>query len=267
MNQVVDRLINNLRDIPAMPNVVIRALNVVKDPSSSIKELGNIITCDQSLSIKVLNIVNSAYYGFPQQITSISRALALLGMNKTKNLVITIAMKPMFSSEKNKKLWEHSITTAVGCEFMADHLNIRDCEETFVMGFIHDIGKIVLNMQDNEVLDKMQEYIDEGSDIIETEDLFFNTNHSEVGAELAKKWQLPLLLTNVIKYHHNPLISSMPVECSLVYLVDRLVQDKFNSEKFNTEYIQNLKIKLDKPEILRESILNKAKILLSELSN
>lgn len=267
MNSTVQKLIQNLKDVPAMPNVVIKALNIVKDPNSSIKDLGSIITCDQSLSIKVLNIVNSAYYGFAKQITSINRALTLLGMNKTKNIIITVAMKPMFSSEKNKELWEHSIKAAVGCEFLSEYLKIRDCDEAFVMGFIHDIGKIILNMQEDESLAKIKEYVDDGSDIIEAENLFLNTNHAEIGTELAKKWQLPILLTNVIKYHHDPLKSSVVKECSLVYLVDNLIQEKLQLEKLNKSFIENLNMKLDKPEILRETILNKAEILLSELSN
>ena len=267
MNEEVNRLIKNLKDVPAMPNVVIKALDIVKDPNSSMSDLGNIVAYDQSLSIKVLNIVNSAYYGFAQQITSISRALTLLGMNKTKNLIITVAMKPMFSSEKNKKLWEHSIKTAVGCEFISEHLNIRDCDEAFVLGFMHDIGKIIINMQPSDVISKIKEFVDDGSDIIETENTFLHTNHSEVGALLAKNWQLPLLLTNVIKYHHAPLTSTIPVECSLVYLADRLVQDKFDSDSVNLKYISSLNIKLDRPDILRDSILNRASILISELSN
>ncbi len=266
MNEEIKRRIDSMKDVPAMPNVVIKALDVVKNPNSSIKELGDIITFDQSLSIKVLNIVNSAYYGFAQQINSISRALALLGLNRTKNLIITVAMKPMFSSEKNKKLWEHSILAAVGCEFLAEHLNIRDCDEAFVIGFMHDIGKIILNMQDKDILAKIQEFVDDGSDVLETEDAFLQTNHSEVGAALAKKWQLPILLTNVIKYHHNPAKSSVPVECSLVYLVDKLIQDKFNPDSIKEEYYQALNITLDRPDILRDSILKRATSLLGELA-
>ncbi len=266
MNDAIKKLIDNLDDVPAMPNVVIKALNIVKDANSSIKDLGSIISCDQSLSIKVLNLVNSAYYGFAQQITSIQRALALLGMNRTKNIIIAVAMKPMFSEERNKLLWEHAITTAVGCEYLAEHIKISDHDEAFVMGFMHDIGKIVMNMQDEEVLAKIKEFVNDGSSIIEAENTFFNTNHAEVGATLSKKWQLPILLTNIIKYHHNPSASSVPVECSLVYLVDKLVQPKFNPEQLDNKFIENLNIKLDKPEILRDSILDKAAILINDLS-
>lgn len=266
MNDAINKLINSLKDVPAMPNVVIKALNIVKDPNSSIKDLGNIISYDQALSLKVLSLVNSAYYGFAQQITSIQRALALLGMNKTKNIIITVAMKPMFSAENNKLLWEHSISTAVGCEYLAEHLKIADSDDAFVMGFMHDIGKIIINMQNPEILSRIKDFILNGSNIIEAEEAFFNTNHAAIGAALAKKWQLPILLTNIIKYHHLPNLSSVPVECSLVYLVDKLVQENFTEDMLNDQYIKNLNIKLDKPLILRESILTRASILINELS-
>lgn len=266
MNNEITKLINNLKNVPAMPNVVIQALNIVKNPNSGIKDLGDIMSYDQSLSLKVLNLVNSAYYGFAQQITSITRALALLGMNQAKNIIVAIAMKPMFSSEENKELWEHSITVAVGCEYLASNLNIMDSEEAFIIGFLHDIGKIILNMQDKDALNQVRELVANGSDVIEAERIYFGTDHAEVGAALAKKWQLPILLTNVIKYHHTPNLASVPKECSLVYLVDKLIQDNFNGD-INFDYIKNLNLKLDQPSILRDSIIRKANILISELSS
>ena len=266
MNNEITKLINNLKNVPAMPNVVIQALNIVKNPNSGIKDLGDIMSYDQSLSLKVLNLVNSAYYGFAQQITSITRALALLGMNQAKNIIVAIAMKPMFSSEENKELWEHSITAAVGCEYLASNLNIMDSEEAFIIGFLHDIGKIILNMQDKYALNQVRELVANGSDVIEAERMYFGTDHAEVGAALAKKWQLPILLTNVIKYHHTPNLASVPKECSLVYLVDKLIQDNFNGD-INFDYIKNLNLKLDQPSILRDSIIRKANILISELSS
>ena len=266
MNNEITKLINNLKNVPAMPNVVIQALNIVKNPNSGIKDLGDIMSYDQSLSLKVLNLVNSAYYGFAQQITSITRALALLGMNQAKNIIVAIAMKPMFSSEENKELWEHSITAAVGCEYLASNLNIMDSEEAFIIGFLHDIGKIILNMQDKDALNQVRELVANGSDVIEAERMYFGTDLAEVGAALAKKWQLPILLTNVIKYHHTPNLASVPKECSLVYLVDKLIQDNFNGD-INFDYIKNLNLKLDQPSILRDSIIRKANILISELSS
>lgn len=259
-------LINSLNEVPAMPNVIVHALNLMKDPDSSTKELAKIISYDQSLSTKVLTLVNSAYYGFPQQITSISRALTIIGMSKAKNIIVTVAMKPMLIGQGDKELWKHSIKTAVGCEYIAKYLKIMDPDEAFVIGFLHDLGKVVLTLKDSNLYNKVKDLVKTGTDIIETEQLFFSTDHCHMGSLLAKKWQLPLLLANAIKYHHSPNQSSMPVPCTLVYLVDHIIQDSFNPENFDSSIVSNINIKLDQPGILRDSILNKANILLNELS-
>lgn len=262
----LNTLINSLKEVPAMPNVIVHALNVMKDPDSSTKELARIISYDQSLSTKVLALVNSAYYGFPQQITSISRALTLIGMSKAKNVIFTVAMRPMLINQGDKELWKHSIKTAVGCEYIAKYLKIMDADEAFVIGFLHDLGKVILNMKDAKLYEKVQEMVKNGSEIIEVEQTFFGTDHAQMGSLLAKKWQLPILVTNTIKYHHEPNLSSMPVACTLVYLVDRLVQNWTEDTTLDPEIMKNIDMKIEQPMILRENILAKAEVLLNELS-
>ena len=90
----LNSLIERYGNIPAMPNIVVKALAIIKDDNSGVKELSNIVSYDQALATKVLKLVNSAYYGFPSQITSISKGLALIGMAQGKNLIIATAMKP-----------------------------------------------------------------------------------------------------------------------------------------------------------------------------
>lgn len=259
-------LINSLQDVPAMPNVIVHALNIMKDPESSTKELAQIISYDQSLSTKVLTLVNSAYYGFPQQITSIGRALALIGMSKAKNIIVTVAMRPMLIKQGDKELWKHSIRTAVGCEYMAKNLKIMDADEAFVVGFLHDLGKIVLNLKDANLYEKVKEMVSTNSNILEVEQAFFGTDHCQMGSLIAKKWQLPILVANAIKYHHEPNLSSIPKECSLVWVVDKIVQDNWVEEPLDSDIMKNLKINIDQPQILRETILSKATVLLNELS-
>lgn len=261
-----NELLNTLKDVPAMPNVIMHALNIMKDPDSNAKELAAVISYDQSLSTKVLTLVNSAYYGFSQQITSIHRAIALIGMSKAKNIIMTVAMRPMLITQGGKELWKHSIKTAVGCEHLAKYLKVMDPDEAFVIGFLHDLGKLVLNLKDAKLYEKVTELARGGSNIIEAERLFFETDHCQMGSLLAKKWQLPILVANAIKYHHEPNLSSMPVQCTIVYVTDKLVQDGENFDSLDPEIMKNLNIQIAQPQILRDSILEKADILLNELS-
>lgn len=260
-------ILNSFKEFPAMPNIVMRALSVMKDPESSMKELAKIISYDQSLSTKVLTLVNSAYYGFSQQITSIARGISLIGMSKAKNIIMAVAMKPMLTNQGDKELWKHSISTAVGCEHLAKHLKIMDSDEAFVIGFLHDLGKVVLKSKDAELYKKVEDTAKYNKNLLEAEQHYFGVNHCQIGSILTKRWQLPLLINNTVKYHHTPNLSSMPTACTLVYFIDMLVKDDFNPDELNKDVMSNLNIQIAQPDILKENINTKALILLNELEN
>ncbi len=259
-------LVNGVKDIHAMPSVIVKALNIMKKPTASMKELGDIVMFDQSLTIKILALVNSAYYGFSQQISSISIALSLLGMVKVKNIIVAVAMKPMMSNQGDKELWKHSMRVAAGCEYLANLTKVMDSDEAFIAGFVHDVGKIVLHMSNDKIYTKVKNAVNDGADILDAERKYFDSDHVKTGSLLAKRWQLPILLANIISYHHAPSLSSIPVPCNLVCLVDKLVQDNFNPSSLDKDFIKTLGIDFEDIEDLRNVILQKAELLISELS-
>ncbi len=259
-------LVNNIKDIQAMPSVIVKVLNVMKKPTVSMKELGDLVMYDQSLTIKILALVNSAYYGFSQQISSISIALSLLGMVKVKNIIVAVAMKPMMSNQGDKELWKHSIRVAAGCEYLAELTKIMDADEAFIAGFIHDVGKIVLHSTNPKLYNKVVEAVADGADILDAEKKYFDSDHVKTGSLLAKRWQLPILLANIISYHHNPSLSSIPVPCNLVCAVDKLMQENFNPNLLDKDFLKTLGIDLDDVEDLRQAIKQKSEVLISELT-
>lgn len=259
-------LVNNVKDIQAMPSVIVRVLNVMKKPTVSMKELGDIVMYDQSLTIKILALVNSAYYGFSQQISSIQIALSLLGMVKVKNIIVAVAMKPMMSGAGDKDLWKHSIRVAAGCEYLAKLTKIMDADEAFISGFIHDVGKMVLNSNNPKMYTKVMEIVNEGHPILDVEKKYFDSDHVRTGSLLAKRWQLPILLANIISYHHNPSLSSIPVPCNLVCAVNNLMQEKFDPNTLDKDFLKTLGIDLDDVEELRKVVWQKAELLIAELT-
>ena len=259
-------LVNGVKDIHAMPSVIVKALNIMKKPTASMKELGDIVMFDQSLTIKILALVNSAYYGFSQQISSISIALSLLGMVKVKNIIVAVAMKPMMSNQGDKELWKHSMRVAAGCEYLANLTKVMDSDEAFIAGFVHYVGKIVLHMSNDKIYTKVTNAVNDGVEIPDAERKYFDSDHVKTGSLLAKRWQLPILLANIISYHHAPSLSSIPVPCNLVSLVDKLVQDNFNPSSLDKDFIKTLGIDFEDIEDLRNVILRKAELLISELS-
>lgn len=259
-------LVNSIKDIQAMPSVIVRVLNLMKKPTVNMKELGDIVMYDQSLSIKMLALVNSAYYGFSQQISSVTIAMSLLGMVKIKNIIVAVAMKPMMSNAGEKELWKHSIRVAAGCEYIANLTKILDPDEAFMAGFIHDIGKIVLNTASPKLYAKVLDTVNNKKiNILEAERKYFDSDHVKTGALLAKRWQLPILLANIVNYHHAPSLSSIPIPCNLVYMVDNILQDEINPDCFDKDFMKTLGISVDDLEELKHVIKQKAELLIAEL--
>ena len=259
-------LVNSVKDIQAMPSVIVQALNKMKKPTASMRELGDIVIYDQSLTIKILALVNSAYYGFSQQISSINIALSLLGLVKVKNIIVAVAMKPMMSNSGDKDLWKHSMRVAAGCEYLADITKIMDSDEAFISGFMHDVGKMVLNACNAKLYQKVKDKVLAGSEILPLEKALYDSDHVRTGSLLAKRWQLPILITNIISYHHSPSLSTIPVPCNLVALIDKIVQDNFDPNAVDKDFLKTLGIDVEDLQDLREAVLHKAEVLIAELS-
>lgn len=259
------QVLDQIKEIPAMPNVIVKALGIIKDDTSGTKELSEIMAYDQALTSQVLKLVNSAYYGFAQEITSVGKALALLGMTQTKNIVIAVAMKPMLTSQGGKDMWKHSLKCAVACEYLAEKTGLVDSGDAFTIGFLHDIGKILLNIVDTMTYQKVKTAVKNGQDIIEAENEYFEANHAGMGFLLAKKWKLSVLLANCIKYHHDPMSSSMPQVSTLAYAANKISHEE--PDVFDEELIKE-QLGLDVSTLMqyRDEISDKANALFTSLN-
>lgn len=261
------QVVSEFNDIPPMPNVMLKALSVIKNPATGIAELGKIMQVDQAISAKTLSLVNSAFYGVRQQVTSINKALVILGMMKAKNIIMSLALKQMMTVKGSRELWEHSIKCAVASEIIAKEYKVLNPDDAFVIGFLHDIGKMLLNVKNPLKYSKVRYLASQGNvNLIEVEDMQFGTNHCVLGALISKKWQLPVILTNCIRYHHDPLQSSLPSVCAVVYCADRLVQQNVLNPILEKRIMDKIDFAINDPIALRETILAKAAIFLKEMS-
>lgn len=261
------QLVAEYKDIPPMPNVMVKALSVIKNPTTGIAELARIMHTDQAIAMKALNLVNSAFYGFRQKITSLNKALVVLGMMKAKNIIMSLALKQMMTAQGSRELWEHSIKCAVASEILAKEYKVINPDDAFVIGFLHDIGKILLNSKNPLKYSKVRYLASQGNvNLIDLEDAQFGTNHCVLGALISKKWQLPVILTNCIRYHHDPLNSSLPSVCAITYCADRLVQVNMPTPLLDPKIMNKLDFQISDPVALRETIITKAAIFLKEMS-
>jgi putative nucleotidyltransferase with HDIG domain len=214
--------------LPTLPSVVTKVLNLISNPKVSAKKIGEVISTDISLSSKTLKIVNSAFYGFPKRVSTITQAVVILGFNAIKSAVFGVAVINAFNKySKNpiidyNEFWKHSVAVGSASRVIAKHAGCDMTEEVFIGGVIHDIGKLILSQFSantyQKVIEKAREKDDKYS-YSEIERQFINYDHSEIGHYLVEKWNFPENLASIIRYHHNPLKAPENEEKELIFIV------------------------------------------------
>ena len=202
--------IRNIKNLPTLPAIVGRILEVADDASASARELAEIIQHDQSVSAKVLNLANSAFYGFSRRIATIPQAVVVLGFDTVKSLALGVSVFQSLSQKVGRmsfdreKFWVHSVGCAAAAKIVAKNLGLRDVGTPFVGGLLHDIGKVILDTHFNErYQEAMAEMIEEGRSAVDVEMDVLSIDHAEVGGWLAARWKFPDSLVAPIAYNHN----------------------------------------------------------------
>ena len=205
-----DFLLQSLESLPTLPVIVYELTDLINDPMSSTNEIEKVMINDQSMTTKVLRLVNSAYYAIPGGVTSVSRAIAYLGFDTVNQLVLGSAIIEALKCEDNElfklePFWQHSVGVAIASETIAKHINLTKQTDIFTSGLVHDMGKIALANIAPEILTTSCKIAQAASiSMDEAEKQMGAPQHTEVGALLAKRWKLPGVIENVVRHHHQP---------------------------------------------------------------
>ena len=226
----LEKLMERVDDLPTLPSIYDRIASLVNDPRSSAMDVENIIREDQALTSKVLNLANSAFYGFPGQIPTISRAVVVLGFQEVKHIVLTATVVKLFADAVGgglfscKKFWEHSIGTAVGSMLISKYVKKEKSDEMFVAGLLHDIGKLIhLQYLPEEFELVVGMTAREKMLFAEAEMTVIGHTHAVSGGLLAKRWRLPETIRFAIRFHHQPSAAGRKtLSTSMVHLADIL---------------------------------------------
>lgn len=210
----VNDLLSKIEDLPTLPTVFAELERQLSDPKVTANEIAGIIEKDMALASRILKIVNSAYYGFPKKIDTISRSVVILGFNEIKNIALSVSIIDMFNSKKKQagldfeQFWTHSLAVGIISSLIARKSGkekIESPETAFLSGLLHDIGRIVLDQfvpQYPKVIAvaKSKNYL-----LTSVEDAVFGFTHMDVGRLLIKRWNLPESLMLVAGYHSKPI--------------------------------------------------------------
>ena len=224
-------ILGALQDLPALPDVVNKILTEADRETATANQIEALARNDQALVAKILRVVNSAYYGLPGQVSSLSQAIVILGLHQVRNLVLSISALSMVKArtprqrEILKAFWLHGMATASGAQAIArqQHLDSRDVELAYIGGMLHDVGKLFLFCNFTDTYQEVVYFAEaQGLPMNEAELSLLGMDHQEVGQELAIHWRYPEPLTLLISRHEGPFAGAPTPALYAVHAADRL---------------------------------------------
>ncbi|OGI12031.1 MAG: hypothetical protein A2Y40_07855 [Candidatus Margulisbacteria bacterium GWF2_35_9] len=231
--KLYQKLTYKVGDLLPLPTTVSELIKLANNPNVTSRDIGKIIERDQAMASKILRLANSASYGFSQRIRTISHAIVCLGFNKVKSLALTVSTLKMLSDSLAKynldagALYKHSLAVAVAANIIAEKTKAKDPEEVYLMGLLHDIGKLIINTHTTNELEDVWTYYKTHKDIkfFQAEKAVFGFDHADIGGEAARGWNLPNELCNAIGYHHTPHSAPGDNRCAfIIHLADGIAK-------------------------------------------
>jgi putative nucleotidyltransferase with HDIG domain len=179
---------------------------------------------DPVLAGKIIQAANSACFGRRAPARSILGAIAYIGSNDTRRLLMTLVLQQMFVSAKLMRLWRHSVQVAAYCESLARDKGLMPPDEALLLGLVHDVGMLAIQTQSRSALDAHARLCEHGCPVVQVEQLLFGEDHAEIGSRILASWQFPSEFVEAIRYHHRP-ADSGSLGAAALYAAEFRVED------------------------------------------
>jgi putative nucleotidyltransferase with HDIG domain len=219
-----ERILAKTASLPGMPDIVGRLYKKINDPNSSAADIESVIRTDPSLTTNLLRMANSAFFGLPRKVHDIQYAITLLGSKRvfeaaTGSSFINIVPKKLLGYEIDARTyWLHSVAVAILTEQLAKDLRIRPPNLAFIAGLLHDIGKLAIGSFLAAESERVNQQLRQRTlTFVNVEREILGTDHTELGAALVERWNLPVEFVWSTRWHHDP--NGTPKEADQV-LVD-----------------------------------------------
>ena len=197
-------------ELPTLPAVASTLLGMTSRDDVALTDIADLVARDMSLSAKILKVSNSAFYSFPQKISSIRQAVFVLGTNAVRSLVLSFSFLSIKNGRKNNRFnfdrfWEQSLASAVAAKLILEQVEGVNTDEILISGLLQNLGILILARTFPEEYDAVLKAVDERRlSAREAEEEVFRTEHSFIGYEVAKAWGFPNVLLLPILHHHKP---------------------------------------------------------------
>lgn len=236
-------LVNEIEQLVALPDICIKVNRLIDAPNYSAATLGDLITQDTDISARLLRLVNSAFFNLQAPVETISRAITVVGTQELRNLIMATTATRVFTGIPGDlvdmaEFWRYSMTTGVIAGELATRCRVLHTERLFVMGVLHDIGRLAIYLKLPDVSRDIL-LITGGDDTLlpEAEEDMLGFTHMAVGEALLNKWRLPSSITMVVAHHHQPFqTKEFALETALIHLASVLANREINQEELEEAY-------------------------------
>lgn len=227
------RLIQAIKMLPPAPFILTQILDCINDPKSSAEDLKKVILEDQAITAKILNLANSAYYGYSQRVTDITRAIVIVGFNTVLETTLGISVMGILGKDVQSKeldvieFWKYSLASAEAARIIGSFIGYERTELAYIIGLLHDLGKLVLLQCFNVEYDDVVFFSRaEETWLVEKEQQTFKFDHTDAGMWLGQKWKLPTEIITPISLHHR--LDTLPkenkIELGISHICEYLVR-------------------------------------------
>ncbi|MDE3226832.1 MAG: HDOD domain-containing protein [Nitrospirota bacterium] len=222
----IKRHIEKMGELPTLPHVVQKIVLMSNRPDTSAEDLGKIIEKDQVLAAKVLKLANSPFYGFPARIASVSHAVVVLGLNVVKGLTLGATAFDMMKAAGMEQLWRHSLGVAMMAHILAARVGVKNPDELFAAGLLHDLGKVVLQAKLSDLGAQIERVLKQSDGSrTQAEQEVLGLTHADMAGWLGDMWHLPSTLKDPMMFHHHPMLArDAETQTAIVHVADVLVK-------------------------------------------
>lgn len=223
----IQDVVRNAGTVVSPPQVYLKLVEIINHPRSGPADVGRVLSEDPGLTARLLKLVNSAMFSFPQRIGSVTHAVQVVGTAQVRDLALATSIVTTFDGVPDdlvhmESFWKHSLACGVAARALAVQRREHNVERFFVAGLLHDVGRLVLFLT---VPDAMRTAIQHSHEarlpLQEVEREVLGFDHAQVGSALMASWNFPSVFTEVVGYHHMPALASrFPVEAAAVHAGD-----------------------------------------------
>jgi putative nucleotidyltransferase with HDIG domain len=205
--------------LPVYPAVAMKLYGLLAEDEVSLPGLDRVAKSDQVVAGKMLQAANSAFYSPRQLIKTVSQAISYVGIEDARRILVASAVQPLYSSPRLRRIWKHAIEAAQVAEQIAILSRKADPSEAFLIGLLHDVGKLAIALMPNELNASLDRLIIKGCESAIAEVVVCGFDHAEAGADVLKHWKFSDELITAVRYHHLPERNKSPMS-AILYLTE-----------------------------------------------